>query len=422
MADDVQRAQWIAMRRRATGLLLFMVLLLLIAHQLQWQYAPGSPGESPTGLHVWSYVAAFAEAALVGGFADWFAVTALFRQPLGLPIPHTAILPTHKNRLANSMVSFIEHHFFTPDVVTHELRDMDFVAIAADWLRHPRQRRWLVRQIIRSVPSASSVLTDQDVRRSLWGVLGLLLTPKRLSRAAVALFNTMLSQQRHLLLFDRMLVVIDELLRQNEWLMYDKVVEKTPGWMPRYMKDEIFRRLIAGLNELLEDMRQPDSPWRDSFTASLQAQIEAMAEDEQLGRALHTYLRALFTEPTMAATASGGWASWMTGADAPAGAGRATLAERADAVVAALEAAWLRDTDRSAWLNRRLQAGLAQALIARRARILNVIRRVMHAWDGPTVAAAIESYVGRDLQYIRINGTLVGGTIGLVLHMLQNSF
>jgi uncharacterized membrane-anchored protein YjiN (DUF445 family) len=414
MADGEQRAQWMAMRRMATGLLLLMGLLLLVMHRLQSQSSAWSP--------VWPYVAAFAEAALVGGLADWFAVTALFRRPLGLPIPHTAILPTHKNRLADSIAGFIGQNFFTAGVVADELARVDFAAIITDWLGHRRRRRWLARHVLQGMASAASVAGDLQVRQSLKALIAVLVTPQRLSIAAAALFAAMLAQQRHMLLYDRTLVIVSGLLGENQWQIHEKVDEKTPGWMPRYLKDEIFRRLMSGLDELLEDMRQPDSPWRDGFTASLQAQIDQITEADATGQGLRAHLSALLSEPAVVATASRLWESVLADLKEGGSSSQSLLLSRADDVIAALAAAFSRDAASREWLNRQLQSRLTQAMIARRSRILDVIRRVMHRWDAPTVANTIEAYVGRDLQYIRMNGTLVGGMVGLILHILQVLF
>lgn len=410
MSNGEQRAQWIAMRRTATGLLLLMILLLIVAHRLQSQHP------------AWSYAAAFAEAALVGGLADWFAVTALFRRPLGLPIPHTAILPTHKNRLADSIAGFIGQNFFTAGVVADELARVDFAAILADWLRRPRRRRWLARHVLQSLASAPSVTGDLQVRHSLKAVLAVVLTTRRLSTAAAALFAAMLAQQRHTQLYDRALTLLGAWLADNQWLIYEKVEAKTPGWMPRYLKDEIFRRLMSGLDELLDEMREPDSAWRDSFTASLQAQIDQMAGDDTPGQGPGAYLSTLLSEPSVIATAGRLWESVRADLKEGGLSGESLLLSRTDDLIAALATVFSGDTTSREWLNRQLRSRLTQALIARRSRILDVIRRVMHWWDAPTVAGTIEGYVGRDLQYIRINGTLVGGTVGLILHILQISF
>ena len=413
MTDGEQRAQWISMRRMATGLLLLMTLLLLVAHRLYAQHP------------AWAYVAAFAEAALVGGLADWFAVTALFRRPLGLPIPHTAILPANKNRLADSIAGFIGQNFFTTAVVADELGRIDFAVLITDWLRPPRRRRWLARHLLQSLASAAPLASDPQVRQSLKALLAALLTPHRVSIAAEAVLVAILAQQRHALLYDRTLIVVEALLNENQWLIYEKVDHKTPGWMPRYLKDEIFRRLMSGLDELLVEMRQPDSPWRDSFTAYLQAQIDQMTEEDKEdtpGSRLSAHLSALLSEPSVVTTARSLWESVLADLKEGGSLDQSALLARADDLLAALVAAFSRDTSSRNWLNRQLQYRLTQAVIARRLRILDVIRRVMHRWDAPTVAGTIEAYVGRDLQYIRINGTLVGGTVGLILHILQISF
>lgn len=335
-----------------------MAVLFIVARLLEARYA------------AIGFVRAFAEAALVGGLADWFAVTALFRHPLGVPIPHTAIIPTHKDRLADSVAAFLQQNFLTRAVLTAELSRLDFATLAADWLADEKRRRSLA-------TAAAGNIAEHLVPGPLLGDWLL----------------TQLAQQRHQQLFDRLILWGQQMLERHHADIYQKVSEKSPRWMPRRINDEFYLRLMDGFTELLDGMLAPDSDARAQFGQLLHEQAQRLVDgdwDEAIAKQLH------------AAVHDGSLASHID-------AGLAGLAERLAS-----------DPDWRERLNRRLRRRAVAMLVRQRERIVGLVRRVIRDWDAQTVSTRVESYVGRDLQFIRINGTLVGGVVGIAIHAVAS--
>lgn len=344
-------------RRLATGLLLAMASLFLLMRALETRH-PGL-----------GYVRAFAEAALVGGLADWFAVTALFRHPLGLKIPHTAIIPNNRDRLADSVADFLRHNFLTRRVVADEMARHDLAGLLSGWLDDPANRRWLA-------------------GRGADAIAGRL----RLGPLLADWLSVLIAQQKHQQLFDRAIDRALHLLDEHHADIYQKVSEKSPRWMPRRFNDEFYRRLMDGIAELLTDMLAPDSAARNHWEQALRTQVGRLAAGEFDERIRHQL-------------------------DAAAQDG--LLAGRLEAELAALARRMADDAASRSALNRWLQRQATALVVRRRGRIVGLVRQVIRDWDPHTVAERIEGQVGRDLQFIRINGTLVGGLVGVALHALS---
>lgn len=358
MKKPSQAAQLVTMMRIANGLLLLMALVFLVAHALSIRHHPG-----------WGFVAAFAEAALVGGLADWFAVTALFRHPLGVPIPHTALIPSNKDRLADGVADFLQQNFLTRDVLAVDMASLDFAGMATEWLSEQARRRWLAQRIADLVSGQLSVgpLIADWLR--LW-----------------------VAQQKHHEWFDRAVLWAQQMLDQHHADIYQRVSEKSPRWMPRRINDEFYRRLMDGVTEMLDEMLAPDSAAREAFDAAVREQIAKLAAGER-DDAIRRQLEEAAQD--------------------------GVLAQRIELELEALMTRLATDPALQASLNRWLQRQAVVLLVRRRTHIVGLVRRVILAWDAGTVAARIEGQVGRDLQFIRINGTLVGGLVGLALHAIS---
>ncbi len=351
------------LRRLATGLLLAMLVLFAVARWLE------------AGQPAWGFVRAFAEAALVGGLADWFAVTALFRQPLGLPIPHTAIIPANKNRLADGVAEFLQQNFLTRRVLAEQLARLDVAARLCVMLRDEPRRRWLAAQLA--------------------GAAGASLRPGAL---LADWLHGQLARQRHHHWFEQVIAWARRTLGQHHADIYQKVSEKSPRWMPRRVNDELYQRLMDGLDELLNDWLAPDSAARQQFAQALREQAGRLAAGER--------------DAAILAALSG------AAVGAPAG----LLAAHVDASLAAMADRLDADPVLRAALNRWLRRQAVLLLVRRRAAIVGLVRRVIDGWDAQTAADRVEARVGRDLQFIRINGTLVGGMVGALLHITSITF
>ncbi|HIJ62828.1 MAG TPA: DUF445 domain-containing protein [Rhodospirillaceae bacterium] len=406
VVDESARARQLRrMRLVAGGLLVGMFGLFFAARH--WQAA-----------FPWlSYARAFAEAAMVGGFADWFAVTALFRHPFGLPIPHTAIIPRNKDRIGQSLGGFVANNFLSPDVLMPKVKAQDLARRLGSWLQVPANARFVARRITAAGPPLVAAMRDEPVRRMLReaavGRLHHLAAAPLLSK----ILTILVAGGQHLALFDLGLEVARGFLLNNQDGIHQRICDKSRWWVPDFVDQRLARRFIVGGLETLDEMQSEDHPWRLQFQDSVARLIDRMANaPESLARAealkeeiishpeVQAYLESLWQEAkrVILADLAGGDRIETVLTDALSG-----FAFRLG------QDAALREVVNS-WINR----AVLHVVVPNRTRLGAFMAGVVRNWDTPTLVAKLELQVGRDLQYIRINGTLVGGAIGLLIHAL----
>jgi len=404
------------MRAVATGLLLAMALLFALS-----RHFAGTTVGWPHST--WTLLRAFSEAALVGGLADWFAVTALFRHPLGLPIPHTAIIPANKDRIADTMASFLRAHFLTPQVVSRRLRSMNLAAAAGALLSDP-QRLGEARLRKGLANLLSDMLQSPDGEQ-----LGIMLKSAarhQLERLDIAtlmgqLLAAAIADKRHLPLIDSVLRWTGFTLADNEDLLRELIHERAGSVMRWTGLDErLATALLDGAYKLLaECLVNPDHPLR----LKTEARLESLAHDLIHDDALRTKVSAMRTEllanPAVAAWLDGLWhrarAAMLRAAHDP---GRA-LSGQFGAGLATFGRSLQEDASLQRLVNRFARRTLVGIADRHGMAIVTLVSETVKRWDTRTVTDRLEGAVGRDLQFIRLNGTLVGGTVGLVLYAID---
>ncbi|MBC2670816.1 DUF445 domain-containing protein [Novosphingobium piscinae] len=399
------------MRRAATGLLLAMAGLFLLARHL----LPSHPA--------WSWVLAFSEAAMVGGLADWFAVTALFRRPLGLPIPHTAIIPENKDRIADTMAAFLRDNFLTPQVVARRLRELNLAAVAGAWLGHPgagqssRLRAGAAELFAQVLESLDPERLGRQVRAGLVRQLERIEVAPLLGRMMAAA----IADGRHGPVIGSLVRWAGFTLEDNEALVRDLVHQRASSVLRWTGLDErLANSVIDGLYKLLaEVIVDPDHPLRGKIEDGLRRLAHDLVHDEALRDRVERAKRELLANPAVGDWWQGVWEQIRTGLiararDPGAGSGaqlREGLAELGRA---------LRDDPVLQLQINRFARRTAVGLVTRYgAQIVRLVSDTVRRWDATTVTARLESAVGRDLQFIRINGTLVGGLFGLAIHAVE---
>ncbi len=407
MTEIEQQQRLRRMRTLATGLLLAMAILFLVSHLL-------------VGRYPWlNHVGAFAEAAMVGALADWFAVTALFRHPLGLPIPHTAIIPRNKDRIGSSVANFLEHNFMTREVLFDELQAFDFAGASAHWLAQPGSSRAVANELVSGIPTLIRMFEDQDVIRLIENMASRALNQVQLAPLLGEIVSVLIADQRHQQLFDRMLDLAQRTLEDNRDTIRQKIHEKSPAWLPRFVDEKLFEKLLRESTTLIEEMRAPNSSWRTQFQQAAQDMVDGLRHDPAWEARIKSHVGATLNHPLFRSYAEQFWQMarqrLMQEGESP----DSPLAQRIERALLALAAGLQQDPAVQNKLNAWVRAFAADAIAARRHAIASLVRRVIEKWDADTVARKFELYVGRDLQYIRINGTLVGGLVGLGLHLLS---
>ena len=399
------------MRVVATGLLVAMAALFLISRQL----APLHPA--------WGYVLAFAEAAMVGGLADWFAVTALFRHPLGLPIPHTAIIPENKDRIADTMAQFLRENFLTPQVVARRLANLNLAGSAGDWLADPvrggssRLRDGAAEMLAQVLESLDPDRLGTQVRGGLFRQLERL----ELSPLLGQMLGTMIADRRHLPVIESLVRWTGLTLEDNEELVRELIHRRANAVLRWTGLDErLASSVIDGLYKLLaEVIVDPDHPLRAKIEEGLAKLAQDLQHDPELRERVERTKRELIGNPAVSAWWQGVWERLRTGLLArlrrPAGEGSGQLGE-----ALAEMGRHLRDDPALQYqINRLARRTLVGVAVRYGDQIVRLVSETVKRWDAATVTGRIEGAVGRDLQFIRINGTLVGGLVGVLIHVLD---
>lgn len=408
---EALQAQGLArMRRLATGLLLLMAAVFVGAHLL----ARTRPG--------FAYLAAFAEAAMVGAIADWFAVTALFRHPLGLPIPHTAIIPANKERIGENFAHFLEHNFMTVEVVRGELERIDIAGIAAAWLARPVHARAVAAQLTRAIPAVLRMTADKDAAAWLGAGLDGALRNVRLAPLLSKLLAVLAAGRQHHVLLEKLLTVVAEALERQRPYIRQKVHDNSPRWLPKAIDEKFYERLMAGVHATLDDLRNEDSAWRVRFQQAIEDWIARLATSQEDEDTLRALLERSLGHPLFRRYASEVWDELRARLLADTVRPDSRIGAHLEQAVLALAAALGRNRALQDKLNTWLRSVACDTIVGRRALIADLVRRVIRSWDTGTLTRKLELHVGRDLQYIRINGTLVGGVVGLILYSVSQTF
>jgi uncharacterized membrane-anchored protein YjiN (DUF445 family) len=405
-----RRAELRRMRAIATMLLVLMAAIYLLMRRAPpgWVWAP--------------YLGAFAEAGMVGACADWFAVVALFRRPLGLPIPHTAVVPENKRRIGAALGRFITNNFLSPRVAIARLSSVDFAGLAARWLADERNARAIAAGAERVIPYVLDLVPRAAIeewvafaaRRGIEAVPAAPLA----SRALSILWAEGAGQT----LLDQGLDFAEATLERNKATIIRHVSQRSSRFIPKWVDDMIAAKVINGLSGTLKEMRDGDHPWRDEANALIEKWIDNLAHDPETRAGGEALKQKVLANPVFAEQARALWEELEAAL-------RDGLPRQAEAIAGGLAASasalgrWLEgDAARRARINRRLKLFALRAVLPRRAEIGAYIAAVVDNWDTATLVNRLELQVGKDLQYIRINGTLVGGLVGLLIFTLSRAF
>ncbi len=407
--EDTERWQRRRLRRMqaiATGLLAFMTVVFAVT----WLV----PHSALVG-----YVRAFAEASMVGALADWFAVTALFRHPLGLPIPHTAIVPNRKNQLGDALARFIRENFLSEPVLAPRLRAVDFAAGAADWLARPGNAQRVGGEAALFLDRVLAALDDADLRELLRDNLNVGLRRARLAPLIGDGLEMLFQSDREAELMDAGIRLAHDYLRNHKQLIHRRIVEESPWWLPNIVDREIYRRLVAELEGfLLRARTEPDNPDRLRFNRGVRDLIARLRQDPELIATAERIKRDLVNDPAVQEFLANLWSQVRAYVKRETERPNSRLARRISDSLVTLAASLKEREDTRAEINQWLGDAILHVVNNFRDDIAAVISDTVRSWDAQVTSERVELYVGRDLQFIRINGTLIGGLAGLAIHAL----
>jgi uncharacterized membrane-anchored protein YjiN (DUF445 family) len=404
---DPRRAALRRMRLFATLLLVLMTAIFIVttAVKLDWPWIP--------------YVRAFAEAGMVGACADWFAIVALFRRPLGLPIPHTGIVPNNKDRIGKALGNFITNNFLTAAVMNERLARIDMVGALARWLSEPANAKRLGDYVALQLPLIARSLPLPRIGESIGAIAQRAAQAIPAAPVASKLLAIVWAQGEAQALLAQAIEQSEVWLVSNKDVLTNKVSERSSRWIPKWIDRMIAEKVLNGLVGTLAEMRDPAHPWRIELRKTVEKLIGELATDPQMRARAEELKAELLASPLLIEQAKTLWAEVETGLASGLPAHSQAIG---DACARALRnaGAWLQeDEERKAQLNRRIRIVGERLLLPYRVEIGAYIERVVRNWDTATLVDRLELQVGKDLQYIRINGTLVGGLVGLLIYAVS---
>lgn len=396
----LRRMQWLA-----TTLLGAMLVLLALSVAFRTHYP---------WLH---WVQAFATAATVGAIADWFAVVAMFHHPLGLPIPHTAIIATNKDRIGEALGRFVEHNFLTAENVIRKLQQRNLARAVAEWLADPANSEGVAERAAALIPAMLNALDDDDVRRLVERTIAPSLAKFDAARAAGNVLSVLTAGGRHQALLDQALQAVEGWLAAHRDMIKAKFGEAsryTPDFVDSYVVNKIADGIIALLHEVARDADHEIRRQFDAATEDFIQQLKTSPAYREQGQAIkREFLEHLQRDQYHRVV----WNDIKQMLIADLAGERSLIRAQVAEAVAKLGSSLADDSVLQAKLNGWLLQAIGAMLRRHRHQVSGLITDVVKGWDAREVADKVELEIGKDLQYIRINGTLVGGTVGLLLHL-----
>ena len=395
------------MKAVAAGFLLAATVIYAVA---RWQEAGGAPS--------WvGFVRAAAEAGMVGALADWFAVTALFRYPLGIKIPHTAIIPTRKNVLGSSLSQFVSANFLSEEVVRDKVRRVGFTERAGGWIADRRHAERVTKELATAARGAVTVLRDEDVQELLEQALVRPLLNKQWAPPLGTLLGQVLADGAHNRIVDLMCDRAYEWVRDNHAIVLRVVGERAPTWSPKFV-DELVADKVYGevLSFAWAVKTDPQHPMRKAVDTFLAEFAHDLRYDPATIERAEQIKNQLLEHPAVRNLVGTAWTAAkkmiLDAAEDPSSELRRRVADG----LVSLGRRLTEDPELRAKVDGWLEGAAAYVATHYAEEITTLITDTVERWDGEETSRKVELQVGRDLQFIRINGTVVGSLAGLAIH------
>jgi uncharacterized membrane-anchored protein YjiN (DUF445 family) len=412
MPGDAQRAADLKrVKAQATLVLVGSLALFAIAKVL---------------LHVhpaFGFVAAFAEAATIGGLADWYAVVALFKRPLGLPIPHTAIIQSNQHRIADKLGEFIEVHFLEQGPVEAKLRQIDFGSFVADWLRDRKRSGDLARFALRLLPDAVAATETSGLMTYITRRMTAQLQAIDLAPLAAGTLRTFVKEGRHQGLLDDLLRVVHDTLTTPETMamIRVKIREELPTLLRLYRADRfLVNKIVASASHFFEEVRRdPKHPFRGEFDRMVLSFVDRIGTDKTYAVRIDSLKRDILARPELSQLARTVWSNTRSFIERSASGETQVLQNHLTGMLVAAGEALAQDPELRGEINQGLVAVLRSFIADQKSGVSTFISDQVKSWNMAQLISLIEINIGRDLQYIRFNGSLIGGLAGLGLYTAE---
>jgi len=412
--QDLQdQAREDALRRAkalATGLFVAVAMIFLACRLLRVRY------------HWLGPVEAFSEAAMVGAIADWFAVTALFRRPLGIPW-HTEIIPRKKEAIGRNIGRFIDENFLSRRVIYMRLRDSALSEQLARWVLRPGNSALVAGELAGFLAGLMKFISDEEVRRF---VSGSLLSGNRLAkldpaRWLGAFLGLLMAEGRHHRVFDEALEFLRESLLDNRDIILDRINRRSYWFIPSFVDKKLFRDIVRMMDDFFDEVAgDPTHEIRVRFNASMRGLAERLKVSKEFRRKVESLVEGLMENPEAREFAGDVWADLRRRGMASLGNPDSTMRGDMERFVVHTAERLLEDKPMQRAMDRMLVRFILYLAGQYRDGISSFVASQIGGWGGREITAKLEQHVGPDLQYIRINGTLIGGLAGVLIWVLAD--
>ena len=400
MPRSIGRPWWMA-----TGLLVLMTAVFAVATALHWR-------EGWLGG-----VKAFAEAAMVGALADWFAVTALFRRPLGLPIPHTAIVPANKSRIGRSLGLFVQHNFLSEHALEGEL--VNISGAMARWLGEAENRQRVTRRVRELLPQILQTLDEEEVRRFIDVQVEDFVSRIDFARTGGKILRMLTANGMHEVLIDEVVQQSQNFFRTNRDWFRGQMREASPWFIPEFVDRRIFDAIVSRTEETFSGaLKDRNHELRLRIHSALVVFIEKLEHSDELQEKGREFRTMLLSSDVFRAYIRSVRDAIVKEIQGDIRREDSTLVASLDRALSTLVASMSASHELQTKLNRLIRGVLRSVVGNKSNHVANLISRTIDSWDTTTLVSKLEDQVGHDLQYIRINGTVVGGLIGVLLYLV----
>ena len=402
-----RQARLTKMKRIATGLLAFVTIVFIVARVLEARY----PWLAP--------IRAMSEAAMVGALADWFAVTALFRHPMGIPIPHTAIVPNRKDRIGQSLGGFVQNNFLSRELIGSKLKAIGISRRIGEWLKQPENAQKISTHASKALAGTVQVLRDEDVQDVLDRSVIARIRATRVAPVVGNALSLITSSNRHQELLDEALKLLDRVVDQNDEVIRERIRKESPWWLPGSVDDKIHDKIVTSIENLLHAVSSdPNHPLRARFDAAVDRFVERLKTSPEVIAKGEELKEELLAHPSVRQFSASVWtdakAAIVKYGEQPSNEDAGPVARG----VVSLGETMLEDPELLAKIDGWLLDATLYVVEQYRTEVGQFIADTVRGWDPEDTSRKIELAVGRDLQFIRINGTIMGALVGLLLYLI----
>ncbi|MEM8651553.1 MAG: DUF445 family protein [Pseudomonadota bacterium] len=370
-----------------------------------------------------AFIAAFAEAATIGGIADWYAVVALFKRPLNLPIPHTAIIPNNQERIGDNLGRFIEKNFLAPEPVSQKLKEVDFADEIAKWLSDERKARGLAHFLRSIIPQLLESVDQKGLVKFAANSVTKQLKQVDLSPIVNEVLDSLTRDDRHQKLMDEVILALHRFLNDEEALkvIQSKVKEELPTVLNLFRADAlVVNRIIKAAASLLDEIKDnPEHELREEFEQFLKDYAKRLKRSKRFAARIDTFKKQILARPELMSIAQQMWTSIRTFIEQDVQSKDSILVENLAEMFIDVGKNLKAEKELKQDINDGMILLLSNFVASQKTNISMFISEQVKSWDFRQLITLIEANIGKDLQYIRFNGMIIGGFVGLALYIVQ---